>query len=73
MSDRSPNLNINDMNYLLPVSAFIINLKSRTDRKKHIINEFEDRDEFKINIVEACEHENGAIGLWNSITHILRN
>ena len=73
MNNCLPTLNIHDMNYLLPLSTFIINLKVRTDRKENTLKEFADRDEFKLTIVEACEHENGAIGLWNSITYILRN
>ena len=61
------------METFVSAATYIINLKSREDRKAHILKEFEGRNEFKINIVDACEHENGAIGLWNSITYILRN
>ncbi|UKJ07495.1 hypothetical protein [Solitalea lacus] len=38
-----------------------------------MLNEFKKREEFDLNIVEACEHKVGAIGLWNTIKHILQN
>ena len=55
------------------IPTFIINLKKRTDRKAYILKEFSGRDEFNVNVVEACEHEIGAIGLWETIKHILQN
>lgn len=55
-----------------PISTYIINLKRRTERKEHILKEFRDRQEFKPIIVEAEENVVGAVGLWNTITHILR-
>ena len=59
-----------DEQYYLPVYA--INLKSRGDRREHIIRQFEGRDEFMLNIVEAEEHQDGRIGLWNSMVKIAR-
>ena len=53
----------------IPVS--LINLKSRTDRRLHILQQFCQKAEFAVHIIEACEHNNGAIGLWNSIIQIL--
>lgn len=53
------------------LSTYIINLPQRTDRLTHIENQFKGRDEFSVSIIEACEHENGAIGLWNSIYKII--
>jgi hypothetical protein len=53
------------------IPVFIINLKRRTDRKEHIIQEFSCRNEFRPVIVEAMEHPNGAIGLWTTIRQIL--
>jgi len=53
------------------IPTYIINREKRTDRKEHIIKEFQGRDEFNTTIVTAREHEIGAIGLWNSIKHIL--
>lgn len=57
----------------LPIPTFIINLKERYDRKTHITNEFFGRQEFDVHIVEAHKHEYGAIGLWNTIKHIVMN
>jgi len=57
----------------MPIPTYVINLKSRTDRKHHIINEFKGKNEFAINIIEACEDKIGAIGLWKTITHIIRD
>lgn len=58
---------------IAPIPTYIINLKYRTDRKEHIVKEFAGRDEFAIQIVEACEHEKGSVGLWNSIQHIIHD
>jgi len=55
------------------IPAYIINLKHRMDRKRDIIKEFAQREEFRINIIEAKEHKVGSIGLWNSIIHILQH
>ncbi len=49
----------------------IINLKHRTDRREHIEKEFAGRAEFSIEVIEACEHHIGAIGLWQSICGII--
>src|SRR5665213_1012951 len=56
----------------IQIPVFVINLKSRTDRKQHILQQFHEKKEFDVHIVEACEHKNGAIGLWKSITNILQ-
>lgn len=55
------------------VPTYIINLKKRRDRKKYILQEFRGKDEFNIHLIEAFQHKIGAIGLWNTITHILKN
>lgn len=49
------------------IPTFIINLKIRTDRKNHILEEFTNRAEFDVTILEAVENKNGAVGLWKSI------
>src|SRR6185312_11999897 len=41
--------------------------------RQHILQQFYQKKEFDVHIVEACQHSNGAIGLWNSITYILQN
>lgn len=55
------------------IPVFVINLVDRTDRKKHIQNEFRDHDEFDLTIVNPCKHEIAAISLWNTIQYILRD
>lgn len=54
------------------IPTFLINLKNRSDRRKHSISEFSKYNEFQLKIVEACEHECGAVGLWQSICKIIR-
>lgn len=53
------------------INTYAINLKCRTDRYQHITEEFNGRDEFNLTIVEACEHTVGAIGLWQTLNHII--
>jgi glycosyl transferase family 25 len=57
----------------IALSTYIINLKNRKDRKTHIPNEFSNRDEINLNVIEACEHKTGAFGLWNTIIHIFQS
>lgn len=42
-------------------SVFIANLKSRADRRRHIVDQFADRKEFEIQIIEPVKHEVGAV------------
>lgn len=56
--------------FYLPV--YIINLKERIERRKHIEKQFKDKLEFKINFVDAIKHPIGAVGLWQSIVKIIR-
>lgn len=53
------------------IPVYVINMKNRPERKEHIMREFEGRKEFNVNIIEACTHEKGTIGLWNSIVKIV--
>jgi len=55
---------------ILPV--YVINLANRTDRLVHIKDQFKERHEFEVNIIEACENENGALGLWRSLVKIVK-
>ncbi|MFB6453870.1 glycosyltransferase [Chitinophaga sp. Hz27] len=57
----------------MSIPTYIINLPSRTDRKEHILKEFADRNEFEINIIAPCPHEVGAVSLWYTIRHILKD
>jgi hypothetical protein len=56
----------------IQIPTFIINLKSRADRRQHIINEFTAHNEFNVKIIEAREHQIGAVGLWLTIKYILQ-
>jgi len=60
----------NEESFCIP--TYVINLKERQERKEHMIKEFAGRDEFKLNIVEACTHPIGAIGLWQSIVKVIQ-
>ncbi|MGN6439871.1 MAG: hypothetical protein ACTHMM_25315 [Agriterribacter sp.] len=51
--------------------TYIINLKTRIDRHTHIQKEFAGRNEFSVSIIEACEHKQGSIGLWESIKKVV--
>lgn len=55
--------------FYIPVYA--INMKEREERRRHIISEFQNRKEFQFNLVEACAHSIGAVGLWNSMIKII--
>lgn len=48
------------------IPTYIINLKERTDRLYTILQQFKDKREFEINIIDGIKHEIGAIGLWKS-------
>lgn len=56
--------------FYLPV--YVINLKNRIERRKHIEEQFENKSEFKVRIIEAVEHSIGAIGLWQSIVKVIQ-
>jgi len=56
-------------NVFLP--TYVINLKARTDRYRHVQQQFADKPEFDLHITEACTGENGSIGLWKSIVQII--
>lgn len=58
------------MNVNIPL--YVINLKHRTDRLKHILSEFRNRQEFELHIIQAEESEIGAVGLWESIVKVVR-
>ncbi len=57
----------------MKIPTYIINLKSRSDRLENIMTAFENRHEFDVTVVEAIRREAGALGLWNTIQHILRD
>jgi len=53
------------------IPTYIINLPERTERLAHINQEFVDKPEFDVQIIEACKHEVGALGLWLSIRKVI--
>lgn len=55
-----------------PVPVYVVNLATRTDRKAHILQQFRNRPEFDLHLVEAVQHPRGATGLWHTIIHILQ-
>ncbi|WP_420187409.1 glycosyltransferase [Bacteroides pyogenes] len=54
-----------DEEFYLPV--YVINLKERIERRKHIEKQFQGKTEFALTWVEAVEHPIGAVGLWQSM------
>lgn len=60
----------NTDNFYLPV--YVINLKDRTERKQHIMEQFQGKTEFALTWVEAVEHPIGAVGLWQSMVKAVK-
>lgn len=54
-----------ESDFYLPV--YVINLKDRADRRKHIKAQFRGKKEFKLTWIDAVEHPIGAVGLWKSM------
>lgn len=47
-------------------------MRERVERKQHITKEFDNKEEFELNWVEASAHPIGAVGLWNSMIKIIK-
>ena len=70
---------------MISIPTYIINLKSRPERRLSVLNEFsnnpipfpQDNGEpickFALNVVNAIQDKNGAIGLWKSIKYIIED
>jgi len=54
------------------IPVFAVNLIGRKDRFVHICNEFHNKDEFELKVLQAKPHNNGAIGLWENIVQIIK-
>jgi len=54
------------------IPTYIINVKERTDRLSHTKQQFSDKPEFNILIIEAVTHSVGSIGLWQSTLEIVK-
>lgn len=55
------------------IPTFIINLEKRSERKAHSLQQFDGHAEFKLQIIKAIEDSNGALGLWLTIKHIIKD
>lgn len=60
------------MNVDFSIPTYIVNLKYRKDRLEHIKQEFKNKPEFDIHIIEACQHKKGNVGLWLSFQKIIK-
>jgi len=58
-------------NLCLP--TYVINLRERTDRKKHIEDQFKGKPEFDVRYVEAVKNRTGSLGLWLTIRKIIKH
>jgi methylmalonyl-CoA mutase cobalamin-binding subunit len=64
---------LNEENYdNIVIPTYIINLPERTERLEHIKGQFAGKDEFNIQIIEACKNPIGAVGLWETIRKIIK-
>ncbi|TCD27796.1 hypothetical protein EZ456_07560 [Pedobacter psychrodurus] len=54
------------------IPTYVINLPKRQERLEHAKLQFAGRCEFDVNVIEACEHQIGAVGLWQSIRKIIK-
>ncbi|GAA4309985.1 hypothetical protein [Compostibacter hankyongensis] len=61
------------MDVLQIIPTYIINLKDRKDRKKHIFKEFALKNEFNVKMIEPIKHGIGAISLWTTVKFILQD
>jgi len=57
-------------NTIIPV--YIINLAERPERLEHALKQFNGKTEFDVTVVNACKHEIGAFGLWQSIRKVIQ-
>lgn len=56
----------------MTIPTYIINLKSRPERKANVLNQFEGKSEFLVTVVEAIYEKPGLLGLWKTMKHILK-
>lgn len=64
---------LNEENYdNVIIPTYIINLPERTERLEHIKGQFAGKDEFNIQIIEACKNPVGAVGLWETVRKIIK-
>lgn len=56
-------------NYKLP--TYIVNLKSRPDRRRSVEAQFDGKSEFDVRIVDAVQDPDGAAGIWKSLVKVI--
>lgn len=60
-------------NQLYPIPVFAINLPSRVDRKRHLLSQFKDKNEFDLQIVTGeSKFKTGSFNLWLTIQTIVK-
>ena len=57
----------------LQITTYVINLPQRAERRKHIEEQFFDKPEFIVHFIQAESDVIGAVGLWKSITKIVKH
>jgi GR25 family glycosyltransferase involved in LPS biosynthesis len=55
---------------LTQIPVYVINLKEREERLKHIKSQFKDKTEFQLIVIEAVKHSIGSVGLWQTLQNI---
>lgn len=58
---------------MYPHPVYVVNLPERTDRLSHTQNQFNNRIEFSVKIVQAIVTGKGAEGLWRTLCLICKN
>ncbi|MFD1769772.1 hypothetical protein [Sphingobacterium suaedae] len=53
------------------ITTYVLNLKKRKERLKHIKAQFSGKGEFSVRYVNAIEDEIGVLGLWKTIVHVI--
>ena len=55
-----------------PIHTYIVNIPSRLDRRRSVESQFQDKPEFDVIFVEAVQHHNGAVGIWQSLIKVIQ-
>ena len=69
--DQLLNNSNNPLNSLY-IPVYAINLPTRTERRKHLLNQFKNKKEFELILVDAVQEKKGTIGLWKSIRKVVQ-
>lgn len=56
----------------ITIPTYIINLPEKQERLKHIQEQFIDKPEFEVTIIQACKDRIGSFGLWMTIRKIIQ-